>query len=335
MKIQAPYLLFLGDATDNLAIKMAKGVADWRPQLCTGQFRLDGCSVTTGQPDMTIAQAQQAGAKTFVLGFANSGGTINKKWIPFIIEALNNGFDIVSGLHDKLSDIPQVKQLAAQLDLQLIDIRHPQQKFHTGTGKQRSGKRLITVGTDCSVGKMYTSLSLEQTMKQRGLAVDFRATGQCGILIAGNGVAIDCVVADFIAGASESVSPANDPEHWNIIEGQGSLFHPAFAGVSLGLLHGAQADAIVVCHVINRESMRGIKNRALPSIADTMALNVAAARVTNPRAQVVGIALNTSSVSDSEALALCRTIALDFGLPCVDPMRHGVDSIVDKLCLEY
>jgi len=334
MKIQAPYLLFLGDATDNLSIKMAKGVADWRPELCTGQFRLDGCSVTANQPDMTIAEAKQAGAKTFVLGFANSGGTIDKKWIPFIVDALNNGFDIVSGLHDKLSDIPQIKQLAEKLNLQLIDIRHPQQKFNTGTGEQRSGKRLITVGTDCSVGKMYTSLSLEQAMKQRGLAVDFRATGQCGILIAGNGVAIDCVVADFIAGASESVSPANDPEHWDVVEGQGSLSHPAFAGVSLGLLHGAQADAIVVCHAINRESMRGIKNRALPSIADTIALNVTSARVTNPQAQVVGITLNTSSVSDGEALDICRTIELELGLPCVDPMRHGVDSIIDNLCSE-
>ncbi|PKG37997.1 N-acetyltransferase DgcN [Psychromonas sp. Urea-02u-13] len=335
MKIQAPYLLFLGDASDNLSIKMAKGVADWRPQLCTGQFRLDGCSVTTGQPDMSIAQAKQAGAKTFVLGFANSGGTIDNQWIPFIVEALNNGFDIVSGLHDKLTDIPQIKQLADQLDLQLIDIRHPQQKFKTGTGEPRIGKRLITVGTDCSVGKMYTSLSLEKAMKQRGLAVDFRATGQCGILIAGNGVAIDCVVADFIAGASESLSPANDPAHWDIIEGQGSLFHPAFAGVSLGLLHGAQADAIVVCHAINRESMRGIKNRALPSIADTIALNVAAARVTNPQAQVVGITLNTSSVSESEALEICHTLTLELGLPCIDPIRHGVDAIIDKLCLEY
>jgi len=334
MKIQAPYLLFLGDATDNLSIKMAKGVSDWRPQLCTGQFRLEGCSVTTDQPDMTIAQAKQAGAKTFVLGFANSGGTIDEKWIPYIVDALNNGFDIVSGLHDKLSDIPQIKQLAAKLNLQLIDIRHPQQKFNTGTGKLRSGKRLITVGTDCSVGKMYSSLSLEQAMKQRNFSVDFRATGQCGILIAGSGVAIDCVVADFIAGASESISPANDPEHWDVVEGQGSLSHPAFAGVSLGLLHGAQADAIVVCHAINRDSMRGISQRSLPSISDTIALNVASARVTNPQAQVVGITLNTSSVSEGEALDICHTITQELGLPCVDPMRHGVDSIIDKLCAE-
>jgi len=334
MKIQAPYLLFLGDATDSLSIKMAKGVADWRPQLCTGQLRLEGCSVTTGQTDMTIAKAKQAGAKTFVLGFANSGGTIDKKWIPFIVEALNHGFDIVSGLHDKLSDIPQIEQLAATLNLQLIDIRHPQQKFKTGTGEQRSGKRLITVGTDCSVGKMYTSLSLEQTMKQRGFSVDFRATGQCGILIAGMGVAIDCVVADFIAGATESVSPANAPEHWDVIEGQGSLSHPAFAGVSLGLLHGAQADAIVVCHAINRDSMRGINNRALPSIADTIALNVRAAQITNPAALVVGVSVNTSSVSDDEALHICDAIERELGLPCVDPLRHGVEAIVDKLCLE-
>ncbi|NRA54492.1 MAG: DUF1611 domain-containing protein [Gammaproteobacteria bacterium] len=334
MKIKTPYLLFLGDATDDFSIKMARGVADWRPELCTGQFRLAGCGVTTGQPDMSMEQAKQAGAKTLVLGLANNGGVITPEWIPYLIEALNHGFDIVSGLHDKLNDIAQLKALADELNLQLIDIRHPQQKFKTGTGEPRSGKRLITVGTDCSAGKMYTALSLERAMKKRGMNVDFRATGQSGILIAGSGVAIDCVVADFIAGACEGLSPANSADHWDVIEGQGSLYHPAFAGVSLGLLHGAQADALVVCHVLNRDSMRGLKQQALPSLADTIALNVAAARVTNPQAKVIGISINTSSVSSSEALDICRTIEQELGLPCVDPIRHGVNAIIDQISVE-
>ncbi len=331
MKIQAPYLLFLGDASDELSIKMAKGVADWRSELCIGEYKLDGCQVTTGQPSMDIATAKAAGAKTFVLSFANSGGTIDASWIPHILEALENDMHVVSGLHQKLTDIPAIKALAKQRGLDLIDIRHPTQTFCTGNGQKRSGKRLITVGTDCSVGKMYSSLCLERGMKARGIDVDFRASGQCGILIAGDGVAIDCVVADFIAGASESISPANDSEHWDIVEGQGSLSHPAFAGVSMGLLHGAQPDAIVICHALNRTSMRGIKNKPLPSIEQTIALNLAAAHVTNPNAIIAGIAVNTSSVDEQQALDICRQISQELGYPCVDPVRHGVEPILENI----
>ncbi len=331
MKIQAPYLLFLGDANDELSIKMAKGVADWRPEQCVGEYRLNNCTVSTGQPAMDIKTAKAAGAKTFVLSFANSGGTIDPAWIPFIIEALENDMHVVSGLHQKLTDIEQVSELAERRGLDLIDIRHPSQSFNTGKGYKRSGKRLITVGTDCSVGKMYTSLCIEKAMKAQGFDVDFRASGQCGILIAGDGVAIDCVVADFIAGASETLSPDNTSEHWDIVEGQGALSHPAFAGVSLGLLHGAQPDAIVICHAINRSTMRGLDNRPLPSIAQTIELNLAAARVTNPNAKVAAIAVNTSSVDEREALKICNAIAIEHNLPCVDPVRHGVDAIIGNL----
>ena len=130
--------------------------------------------------------------------------------------------------------------------------------FATGKGTKRPGLRLLTVGTDCSVGKKYTALALEREMHARGLKADFRATGQTGILISGRGVAIDAVVADFISGAAEWLTPANEPDHWDVVEGQGSLFHPSFAGVTLGLLHGAQPDAFVVCHEPTRKTMRGV-----------------------------------------------------------------------------
>ncbi|MPY21701.1 N-acetyltransferase DgcN [Shewanella sp. YLB-07] len=331
MKITAPYLLFLGDATDKLSIKMAQGVADWRPDLCVGQLRLVGCEVSAGLQDMGIEEARDKGANTFVLGFANCGGTIDTSWVPYIIKALNAGLHIVSGLHDKLTNIADIKRVADEKNLQLIDIRHPQQKFTTGNGVKRTGKRLLTVGTDCSVGKMYTSLCLEKAMLQRGLDVDFRATGQCGILIAGHGVAIDCVVADFIAGASESLSPDNHDDHWDIIEGQGSLSHPAFAGVSLGLLHGSQPDTLVICHALGRESMRGLSKCLPPSISDTLTLNLNAAKLTNPAAKVIGIAVNTSSVSEDEAIRVCEKIAKEFHQPCVDPLRHSVDNIIECL----
>ena len=160
MQITQPYLLFIGDASDKLSIKMAQGVADWRPDLCVGEYKTDECTVTTGVTHMSIEEAAKLGAKSFVLGFANSGGVLDIKWMPTIIKAMENGMDIVSGLHDKLANIPDISQKAAELGRKLFDIRHPEQSFKTGTGYKRTGKRLLTVGTDCSVGKMYTSLSI-------------------------------------------------------------------------------------------------------------------------------------------------------------------------------
>lgn len=331
MQIASPYLLFIGDATDQLSIKMARGAADWRPELCVGEYSVDGCTVSTGIEKMDIAQAAAKGAKSFILGFANSGGVLDKKWLPYILEAMDNGMDIVSGLHDKLSDFPEIVEKAQQTQQQLLDIRHPKAEFVTGTGVKRTGKRLLTVGTDCSVGKMYTSLSLEKSMKKLGFDVDFRATGQCGILIAGQGIAIDCVISDFLSGATESLSPNNSAEHWDIIEGQGSLSHPAFAGVSLGLLHGSQPDALVICHDLNRSHMRGLPQSQFPSVEATIALNLQAAKLTNPNVKVVGITVNTSSVSVEEGQRICAQLSEQFSLPCADPLRDGTDSIVATL----
>ena len=331
MHITSPYLLFIGDATDQLSIKMARGVSDWRPELCIGEYSVSGCKVSTGIEKLNIKQAAEKGAKSFILGFANSGGVLDKKWLPYIIEALDNGMDIVSGLHNKLTDFPAIVAKAKETNQKLLDIRHPKADFLTGTGVKRTGKRLLTVGTDCSVGKMYTSLSLEKSMKKHKISVDFRATGQCGILIAGNGVAIDCVISDFLSGAAESLSPNNDSEHWDIIEGQGSLSHPAFAGVSLGLLHGSQPDALVICHDLNRSYMRGLPHSQFPSIETTITLNLHAARLTNPNVKVVGITVNTSSVSVEEGQRICAKLSVEFSLPCVDPLRDGTDSIVANL----
>lgn len=331
MNIKPPYLLFIGDATDILSIKMARSAADWSPDKCLGEYRLPGCTVTTGCPAMSIEHAAEQGAKSLVLGFANSGGFLDEAWVPTILQAMEAGMDIVSGLHDRLSNIPALVTMAEERGLQLIDIRHPTTRFKTGTGVKRSGKRLLTVGTDCSVGKMYTSLSLTQGLLNTGRKATFRATGQSGILVSGAGVAIDCVVADFISGAAETLSPDNKAGHWDIIEGQGSLSHAAFAGVSLGLLHGSQPDALVVCHALGREHMRGLKHFGLPSIEHTIELNLMHARLTNPQVKVAGIAINTSSVDEREALLACEITSQRTGLPCVDPIRHGVAAILERL----
>ena len=229
--INKPYLLFLGDAPDQLAAKTAAGIAHWRRADCLGQLRLPGCNADLLLPDLTVAEAVAKGARTLIVGVANRGGRFSQSWIRELHLALEVGMDIASGLHNRLSDIPGLADLAVRTGRQLFDVRHPTGEFEVGNGKKRSGKRLLTVGTDCSVCKMYTALAIEAEMRTRGMNVRFRATGQTGILIAGEGVSIDAVIGDFISGAVEALSPDLEPGHWDVIEGQGSLFHPSFAGV--------------------------------------------------------------------------------------------------------
>lgn len=331
MEIRRPYLLFLGDAGDQLAAKTAYGVAQWRREICVGQLRLEGCRATCGLPDLTLEEAAAKGAKTLIIGVANRGGRISAAWQETMLKALDLGMDIASGLHNRIADLPAVADRARALGRSLFDVRHPDRDFEVATGEARSGRRLLTVGTDCSVGKMFTSLALEREMRARGLKADFRATGQTGILIAGGGVSVDAVVADFISGATEWLSPAGDTDHWDLIEGQGSLFHASYAGVSLGLLHGAQAEALVMCHEPGRPHMRGLPKSPLPDLADCIALNERCARLTQPNAKVVGLAFNTSALDPAAADRALKEAEDRFGLPAADPVRTGVGAIVDRL----
>lgn len=330
MRIEQPYLLFLGDAPDQLAAKTAQGIADWRPEICVGQLRFSDCKASLRLPEMSLEDAAESGAKTLVIGVANRGGVISEAWIEVLVRALDEGLDLASGLHRKLADVPALVAAAARNGRQLFDVRHPSETFSVGDGKKRPGKRLLTVGTDCSCGKMYTSLALEREMRARGLKADFRATGQTGILIAGSGVSVDAVVADFISGASESLSPANDPDHWDLVEGQGSLFHASFAGVSLGLLHGSQPDVIVMCHEPTRTHMRGLPHYALPDIQTCIEANLSAARLTNPGVVCAGLAVNTSRLDPEAAKAHLAELEAELGLPAVDPLRDGVGRLVDQ-----
>ncbi|MGF1610897.1 MAG: N-acetyltransferase DgcN [Kiloniellales bacterium] len=331
MEIEAPYLLFLGDAADQLAAKTAQGVAQWRPERCLGQFRMDGCNADLGLTDMTLEAAAEAGARTLVIGVANRGGVISQAWIDLLEQALDLGLDLAAGLHNRMVDVPRLREAAARNGRRLFDVRHPTQPLEVANGRKRPGKRLLTVGTDCSVGKMYASLALEKEMQARGLKADFRATGQTGILIAGSGISVDAVVADFISGATEWLSPANDDDHWDLIEGQGSLFHASFAGVSMGLLHGAQADALVLCHEPTRSHMRGLPDYPLPDLQLCIDANLAAGRLTNPAVRCVGVAINTARLEQAAAEALLEETERRLGLPTVDPLRTGVGPIVDRL----
>jgi len=331
MEIQKPYLLFLGDAHDPLAAKVAQGIKQWHPEYCAGQFRMPDCAADCGLTDMDIAQAKQAGVKTLVIGVANRGGIISDKWIEILKAALEAGMDLAAGLHNKLNDIAELKALAESLGRKLFDVRFPTQSFPVANGLKRSGKRVLPVGTDCSCGKMYTALAIEKEMLLRDLKASFRATGQTGILISGSGVSVDAVVADFISGAVEQITPDNDADHWDIVEGQGSLFHPSFAGVSTGLIHGAQADALVLCHEPTRTHMRGLPTYPVPDLQTCMDANLAMARLTNPKARFIAISVNTSQLTTSEAEKCLAEIEAEFSLPAVDPFRQGVTRIVDAL----
>jgi len=323
--------MFLGDAADQLAAKTANGVAKWRPEWCIGQFRLEGCKADVGLPDMNLEEAAEAGAKSLIVGVVNQGGYLPDSWVSSLDKALDLGMDIASGLHMRLTDLPGIAEKAEKLGRTLYDARHPTRDFATGKGHKRSGKRLLTVGTDVSVGKMFTSLAIEKEMKARGIKATFRATGQTGIFIAGDGVSVDAVVADFISGATEWLTPDNDDNHWDIVEGQGSLFHAAYAGVTLGLLHGAQPDAIVLCHEPTRPHMRGTPTVPMPDLQAVIDANISSGRLTNPNIRCIGVSVNTSALSDGEAEKLLQELETKLGLPCVDAFRHGAARLVDAI----
>ncbi len=329
--ILSPYLLYIGHSRDEIGIKTSRGLAAFRPQDCTGEFRHDDCPLTLGLPRQTLAEGVAAGARTLVLGVANAGGRMGEDLVADALAAMEAGLDIASGLHQRLKDVPELVEAARRLGRQLHDVRDPRAGIPVGNGRKRAGNRLLTVGTDCSVGKMYTTLCLEKALRARGVAADFRATGQTGILIAGSGVPLDAVVADFISGAIEQISPERHDGGWDLIEGQGSLFHPSFAGVSTGLLHGAQPDALVLCHDPARQHMRGLPHYGLPALEECLEANLRVARLTNPQVRAVGIALNTSAMEPEAARRLCAETETRMGLPCSDPYAMGVEGMLDQL----
>jgi uncharacterized NAD-dependent epimerase/dehydratase family protein len=329
--IPSPYLLYLGHSTDPIAVKTSRGLAAFRHEACVGEFRHDDCTLTLGLPRLGMAEAAQAGARTLVLGIASAGGLLGDDLVEDAAAALEAGLNVASGLHQRLRHVPRLAALAEARRLQLFDVREPPADLAVGKGYPRAGRRLLTVGTDCSVGKMYATLALTEALRARGLPADFRATGQTGILVAGAGIPVDAVVADFISGAIERLAPARHDGGWDLIEGQGSLSHPSFAGVSLGLLHGAQPEAIVICDEPGRAHMRGIPGRPVPGLAETIALNLGLARLTSPAVRAVGIALNSSGLPRDAARDLCRRTEDEFGLPCTDPIAFGVDAIIDEL----
>ena len=331
IQMNAPYLILIGEEEDPTYAKTGLGIVQWRRQLVAGQFRFPGCNVDLGVPDLSVEQAVARGARSLVIGVAPVGGSIPLKWWEVIETAARAGLDIVSGLHMKLADNADIVATARQSGARLIDVRVPPANLPVGTGIKRSGKRVLMVGTDCAVGKKYSALALDQAMRDAGMNTTFRASGQTGIMIAGEGLPIDSVVADFISGAAELLSPDNDEDHWDVIEGQGSLFHPGYSGVSLGLLHGSQPDAIVVCHEATRTLVSGWEHYPLPTIPQCIEQHLLMGRRTNPGIRCVGISVNTSELPAEERTNYLKALSAETRLPCVDPLIEGCGAIVDYI----
>ncbi len=335
IKLKAPYLILLGSEKNATYAKTGLGLVQWCPDLIAGQLRFPDCEVDLNVPDISVKEAVKNGVGSLIIGVAPIGGVIPDSWWEVIEEAAKVGLDIVNGLHLRLEDFPVIVAAANGSNARLINIRIPPANLPVGTGKKRSGKRILMVGTDCASGKKYTALMLDRAMRKEGMNSTFRATGQTGIMIAGEGIPIDAVPADFISGAAELVSPNNDHDHWDVIEGQGSIFHPGYAGVSLGLLFGSQPDAFVVCHEATRKVIYGWEHYSLPSIRECIDLHMLIGGRTNPFIKCVGISVNTSGLPSDKRKQYLDNLTEEIGLPCVDPLINGCDAIVNYINIKF
>ena len=329
--LRKPYLLYLGDALLKSDCKTAFGLRDWCRADVLGEWSHPAATVTLDLPRLAPAAAAAKGAGSVIVGVAPTGGVLPERWQDDLEAALDAGLDAVSGLHTRLTSFPRLVRAAQRRGVRLVDVRHLNPSFPVASGRRRSGKRVLTVGTDCALGKKYTALALTRALTARGIAATFRATGQTGIMIAGSGIAMDALVADFLAGAAEALSPANDADHWDVIEGQGSIFHPAYAGVTVGLLHGSQPDAIVLCHDPQRLTIEEYPDYPIPPLGEAIDDYLRLGRLTNRAIRCVGLSINSSSLSDAAWAEYRGRLGRELALPVCDPLRGGVEPLADRL----
>jgi uncharacterized NAD-dependent epimerase/dehydratase family protein len=335
LSLQAPYLVFIGDTADPMYAKTGFGLVQWVPNKVAGQLRLPGCGVRLETPELTLEAAARQGVKSLVIGVAPVGGALPEHWNSVVLDAIALKMDIVAGLHTKLTENPDFVAAAREHGVKLVDVRVPPKGIPVGNGKKRSGRRILTVGTDCAVGKKYTALAVTAALHEAGMKATFRATGQTGIMIAGEGIPLDAVVADFISGAAELISPANEDDHWDVVEGQGSLFNPGYAGVTLGLVHGSQPDALIMCHKADIAEIQGWPGYSIPPLEECMDGYLVAARLTNPAVRFIGLSINTSGLAADRRRPYLDSVADKYGIPCIDPILDGGGAIVSQLKAKF
>lgn len=281
----------------------------------------------------TLDEARRAGATALLIGIAPQGGQLPQPWRAVVADSLRHGMDVWSGLHFFVGDDPEFAALSAKHGAQIRDLRRPPPNIPIASGRVReiSATVVLTVGTDCNIGKMTTQLQLRDALKARGVRVAFAGTGQTGILVEGWGTSVDAVVADFIAGAAEDLvlRAARDADIV-LVEGQGSLVHPGYSGVTYGLIHGSLPHGMVMCHQPSRTTVMNNDWLRIPPLTDMIAIHEAILRPLRP-SKVIGIALNTFDLDDTAARAAIDRAAADTHLPCTDPVRYDGTPLVDAI----
>lgn len=307
-RIEAPYCLFLADATDPKAIKTASGLVEWAPDRVACEYGLPGCTVSAGVPRAeTLNEAvEKYGAKTLVVGVVtNTGDTLPAPWKKAFRLAMTAGLDVASGMHDKLSDDATLVHYSMNTGTQLHDFRYTPKEYKIGKGVPRPGIRVMVVGQDCNIGKKYTSVALTRALVNAGVDASFRPTGQTGALIAEGerSVVVDTVVSDFLTGAVEWLCPAAAPDHVDVVEGQGCLWSPGSGQLVVSLIYGSQPDFLVMCVDPTRTKLRGLDYEVVDPVFD-IETNLQFARRVNPHARLLGISVNLSHVPLHETAAV-------------------------------
>ncbi len=266
-------------------------------------------------------------ADSLVIGIASAGGKVPPAWRPIFFDAIHRNMDIVSGLHDFLGNDPELSQMAEYHNVRIVDVRRNNERetAECVTFPQNC-LRIHTVGNDCSLGKMVTALEVQKELTKRGLDAGFAATGQTGIMISGDGVPIDCVVADFINGAAERLVQRFQHHDYLLIEGQGSIVHPRFSGVTLGLLHGCAPDGLILCYEVGRRFMKGMDHVPITPIEHLIGLHEQIASLRHP-CKVIGISMNSRHVDEATAETERQRLISELGLPVCDVYRHSAADL--------
>ena len=332
-------LLILTDGYhDPHTAKTAVCVLRYRPEEVVAVLDRSQAGTTCGQLfgtggaiPVVGAVAEAEGANALLIGIAPPGGKIPAPWRAIIFEAIDRGLDIVSGLHDFLADDAEFSAAARRRGVRLVDLRRSEFfEVAQGRGLRAECLRIHTMANDCSCGKMVTSVEVAEGLRRRGVDAAFVATGQTGMLVAGGGIAIDRVISDFVSGAAEKLVLDNQHHEVIVVEGQGSLNHPRYSGVTLGLLHGVMPDGIILGYEMGRTTVQGMEGFPLPPLAAVKDFCEAAANLIHP-SRVIGIAINGHAYGDAEVDAERQRVAAEFGLPACDVIRHGPDALVDAV----
>jgi len=320
MNIQHPFIIYVGSETIFRKVKTACGIVDWAPERCLAQHRDSEEAYDLGLPDMSLAQAKEAGAKTLLLGFSpREVSNFNSRVLSVCKEAIDLGLNIASGSHAKLEPV-LLAEFGDLNGIEVYDFRHKPIDWIKGTGEERSGYRILTFGTDCASGKKFTALSVWKELLNQSYSSRFVATGQTGYLISGAGITNDTIPADFIVGALEQETPSAPHNHIDVVEGQGSILHPSFGGSTYAIIQGSQPDMMIACHDPSRTI---INDTTTPiDLDETIRFNLQVARFSNPNVRLGAISLFSREVSFEVYAALRDKLKAQYSVPVFDPTRE-------------